>query len=477
MGWAGDSAPAAWGLQNSGGRCRSGYGLGILERKRRGGGALPHSLSFGLSWAGCAEGRRCLQCPPSCGQGWPLQLSLSIIGSCPGLQGPHPGTPEGLAQPESRTGGLERPGHVQGGPSQSSSGLRLGHGAWLSSVGLATASGAGCRDPGTQDSPREAAPITPGRAPCPAAGLLAGETLLTWGGGTWQALRGAGWASLASPHVVCRGASCGSFLSTAWLRESGWQQGLLLGNSLQSSGWKPETAAGAACPGQGSITPSPATRVPGAPAPSPEASGRFLRRSRGPCRPPGPDGVGAAGRSVYEAREPRASAAAGQVSSHGERAGLPGRREGGGRRRTPSLGSGFSREIEAHCWRLSHGVSQGEQRPLGAQAPRFIWGSPGGFRKMSPVGQIRFDSGLGTWVSDPRWPLEQSQEGGLSPAALDGGPERPQRPPRDIGRRPAPHLRTWARAWASGLCRRRPREQSRRCIRTLSRSSAPGPGA
>lgn len=156
---------------------------------------------------------------------------------------------------------------------------------------------------------------------------------------------------------------------------------------------------------------------------------------------------------------------AGQVSSHG-----------GGRRWTPSLGSGFSREIEAHCWRLSHGVSQGEQRPLGAQAPRFIWGSPRGFRKMSLVGQIRFDSGLGTCVSDPRWPLEQSQEGGLSPAALDRGPESPQRPPRDIGRQPAPHLRTWARARVSGLSAPTRRAEQRMFTNTIEATSVQAGG-
>lgn len=43
-----------------------------------------------------------------------------------------------------------------------------------------------------------------------------------------------------------------------------------------------------------------------------------------------------------------------------------------------SLRSGFSPEIEAHCWRLSHGVSQGEQRPLGAPIAPSRSGGPAG---------------------------------------------------------------------------------------------------
>lgn len=48
-----------------------------------------------------------------------------------------------------------------------------------------------------------------------------------------------------------------------------------------------------------------------------------------------------------------------------------------------------SPEIEAHCYQLSRGVSHAEQRPPGWLLLRLVW--PRGFRKMSQVGQVRFD--------------------------------------------------------------------------------------
>lgn len=60
-------------------------------------------------------------------------------------------------------------------------------------------------------------------------------------------------------------------------------------------------------------------------------------------------------------------------------------------------GSGFSQEIEAHCWRV---VPRDGRGLWGWGRPQPGWESCGGSRKMSQVGQTWFDAVLGMWEGD-----------------------------------------------------------------------------
>lgn len=141
-----------------------------------------------------------------------------------------------------------------------------------------------------------AAATCSGRAPCPAARVLAREALPTQGG-----VHGAGvlrneMGFFAPVHVGCRGASCG-FCPGPGSVSLGGSKASAREHSLQSSGWKPETAAGVVCPGsQHHLYKPPAD--PQGPTTIPKGFRCFLKRFREPCCLSGLEGVGVVGPSL-----------------------------------------------------------------------------------------------------------------------------------------------------------------------------------
>lgn len=117
-----------------------------------------------------------------------------------------------------------------------------------------------------------------------------------------------------------------------------------------------------------------------------------------------------------------------------------------------SLRSGFSPEIEAHCWRLSHGVSQGEQRPPGAPVPPSRSGGPAGASerraRWGRSGLIRAwecgEVSLGGFWKEHR--EEGPRPRAPSAAAAPAAPAEPRCPGRRPGRAQKPSPRDPARS-------------------------------
>lgn len=101
--------------------------------------------------------------------------------------------------------------------------------------------------PGHRGQSWGAAAIPSGKALCPAAWILAREAPFTQGGVHGAGALGNEMGFFASIHIGCRGASCG-FCPGLRSVSLGGSEACCSGTHLLSSGWKPETAAGVACP-------------------------------------------------------------------------------------------------------------------------------------------------------------------------------------------------------------------------------------
>lgn len=150
-------------------------------------------------------------------------------------------------------------------------------------------------------------------------------------------------------------------LSRAPVCESGWQQSLRLETQSPELWQEPRDGGRCGVPRgrQHHLHKPPAD--PQGPTTTPKGFRRFLKRFREPCCLSGLEGVGVVGPFLLtkpgRLRRATAQGRSGFLLSGASWAAGPIRMWPWWMR---SLVSGFSREIEAHCWRLSRSVSQGE---------------------------------------------------------------------------------------------------------------------
>lgn len=251
--------------------------FGVFERKGRGGGApCPQSVLLALR-AGCASGQLWssgLRCPEPAAAGGPSSCLSASRGTAQPSRDPSQGHQEGLGQAESQVAwscrAMPREAPVSLVLQQTE--LQIWSPAGLS--GSSCSAWCWVLGPRHRGQSWGAAATRLGRAPCPAARVLAREALPMQGGVHGAGALGNEMGFFASVHIGCRGASCGSCpglrsVSLGGSKASAWE------HSLQSSGRNPETAAGAVCPGGGSIISTNHPQTLRAPPPPPKASGAF----------------------------------------------------------------------------------------------------------------------------------------------------------------------------------------------------------